>query len=81
MTDVKELHEWHVMKCTQHALFRRCDDQDVLDNDVGVSAMLSATEESKKVARNKGDKYYAVFERICDDVLTTSRTEAFPGLF
>ena len=29
-----------------------------------VEAMKNETEEGKKVARNKGSKYYAVYERI-----------------
>jgi len=64
ITDVKELHDWHVAKCDAHPLFRRLSDEDVEKNDPCVEAMKTETEEGKKVARNKGSKYYAVYERI-----------------
>lgn len=64
ITDVKELHEWHVAKCDAHPMFRRLPDDQVETNDPCVEAMKTETEEGKKVARNKGSKYYAVFERI-----------------
>lgn len=64
ITDVKELHEWHVEKCDSHPLFRRLPDEDVQKNDPCVDAMTVETEEGKKVARNQGSKYFAVYERI-----------------
>jgi tRNA (guanine-N7-)-methyltransferase len=64
ITDVKELHDWHVKNCNAHPLFRKLDDDEVLKKDPSVKAMISETEEGKKVERNKGDKYYAVYERI-----------------
>jgi tRNA (guanine-N7-)-methyltransferase len=63
ITDVKELHEWHVRECDSHPLFRRLS-EDVLKKDPCVEAMTIETEEGKKVERNKGSKYYAVYERL-----------------
>ena len=63
ITDVKELHEWHVEKCDAHPMFRAVAD---CESDPCVQAMINETEEGKKVARNKGDKYYAVYQRIDD---------------
>lgn len=63
ITDVKDLHDWHVAKCDAHPLFRRLTD-DVADADPCVDAMKIETEEGKKVARAGGEKYYAVYERI-----------------
>ncbi|ACI65140.1 predicted protein [Phaeodactylum tricornutum CCAP 1055/1] len=69
ITDVKELHEWHVEKCERHPLFRRVEDE-IAEIDPCVQAMKIETEESKKVARAGGEKYYAVFERISIDQAT-----------
>lgn len=63
ITDVKELHEWHVEHCDKHPLFERLSDEELVD-DPCVEVMRTETEEGKKVARNKGDKYYAVYRRI-----------------
>jgi tRNA (guanine-N7-)-methyltransferase len=67
ITDVLELHEWHVAKCNGHALFRKITDDSILKDDPCVKAMKEETEEGKKVSRNKGSKYFAVYERIEDD--------------
>mmetsp|Transcript_94574 Transcript_94574/g.264811 ORF Transcript_94574/g.264811 Transcript_94574/m.264811 type:complete len:267 (+) Transcript_94574:209-1009(+) len=64
ITDVKELHEWHVAKCDMHPMFRRLPDDQLETRDPCVEAMKTETEEGKKVARNKGSKYYAVYERV-----------------
>ena len=66
ITDVKELHEWHVAKCDAHPLFRNLSENDdkLLKDDPCVQAMKTETEEGKKVERNKGSKYFAVYERI-----------------
>jgi len=65
ITDVKELHEWHVEKCDSHPLFERIpDNSEELQKDPCVHAMKTETEEGKKVERNGGSKYYAVYRRI-----------------
>jgi hypothetical protein len=63
ITDVKALHVWHLKQCQAHSLFRQLSN-DELAKDPCVEAMRVETEEGKKVERNKGNKYYAVFERI-----------------
>jgi len=72
ITDVKELHEWHVAHCDAHPLFRRIvvstDDKNQynVDEDPCIHTMITATEEGQKVDRNGGEKFYAVYERIAD---------------
>ena len=68
VTDVEELHLWHVQKCTEHPYFERISEEE-LKNDPAVAAMLEETEESKKVARIGGRKHYAVFRRKADGEL------------
>nr|CAG4649617.1 EOG090X0BSB [Scapholeberis mucronata]SVE93832.1 EOG090X0BSB [Scapholeberis mucronata] len=65
ITDVKDLHEWMVMHLEQHPLFQRLT-QEELDQDVVVPKLYESTEEGKKVTRNNGDKFLAVFRRIPD---------------
>lgn len=69
MTDVEELHKWHVAKCTAHPYFERIPDDEALANDPAVSAMLVQTEEGIKVARLGGNKYFAVFRRRTEEEL------------
>lgn len=77
ITDVKQLHEWHLAKCDAHPLFRRLTDQEVDKDDPCVEAMKTETEEGKKVARNNGSKYYAVYERIESSELAPLTIENF----
>ena len=75
ITDVKELHDWHVAACDAHPLFRRIlvsDDAAEATKiekaaDPCIAAIQTETEEGQKVDRNKGEKYYAVYQRIADD--------------
>jgi tRNA (guanine-N7-)-methyltransferase len=72
ITDVKELHDWHVKHCDAHPLFQRLvvdneglgAENDLSKEDPCINVMRTATEESQKVERNKGQKYYAVYKRI-----------------
>lgn len=48
-----------------HPLFRRLE-QSELESDICVPHVMGDTEEGRKVERNKGDKYLAVYERIAD---------------
>lgn len=66
ITDVEELHQWHVEKCDAHPLFRRIIDSEAVEADPCVQAMKHETEEGKKVEREGRNKYYAVYERIPD---------------
>lgn len=65
ITDVKELHEWHLAKCNAHTMFRKLS-EDEMKNDPCVEAMRTETEEGKKVERAGQEKYYAVYERIAE---------------
>ncbi|XP_042903110.1 tRNA (guanine-N(7)-)-methyltransferase isoform X2 [Parasteatoda tepidariorum] len=68
ITDVKELHDWMVKHLDEHPLFERVTD-DKLTNDPVVEKIYESSEEGKKVTRNKGDKYLAVYLRIEDPML------------
>lgn len=76
ITDVLELHKWHVDKCNQHPLFRKLDDSE-LDSDPCVEAIRTATEESQKVERAGGPKYHAVYERIPNNNLEPTNAESY----
>ncbi|KAJ5544905.1 tRNA (guanine-N-7) methyltransferase [Penicillium sp. DV-2018c] len=78
ITDVEEYHHW-VLRHFLHGeledgsmppgsskdLFERVSEEE-LDADPCVRVMKFETEESKKVTRNKGNKYVAVFRRKAD---------------
>lgn len=66
ITDVHDLHTWMVKHLDAFPLFQRLSDED-LAGDVCVDAVWNATEEGKKVTRNKGDKWFAAFRRIADE--------------
>ncbi|XP_050041821.1 tRNA (guanine-N(7)-)-methyltransferase isoform X1 [Dermacentor andersoni] len=65
ITDVKELHDWMVSHLAEHPLFERVSEED-LKTDVVVEKLYESTEEGKKVTRNSGEKFLAVFRRIED---------------
>lgn len=67
ITDVHDLHVWMVKHLEAFPLFERLLDED-LQGDVCVDAVWTATEEGKKVIRNKGEKWFAAFRRIKDDL-------------
>jgi len=65
ITDVLEVHEW-MKKCFEdHPLFEPVEQQE-LENDPCYKATFVTTEEGKKVARNGGSKYPAVFRRVAN---------------
>lgn len=68
ITDVKDLHEWMVEHFDKFPLFERVDQED-LDKDIVVQKLYTSTEEGKKVTRNDGDKFMAVYRRIEDPAL------------
>ena len=63
ITDVEDLHNWHLKHCRAHPMFRELSSEE-MDVDPCVKAMYNETEEGKKVARAGTNKYYAVFEKI-----------------
>eukprot|EP00554_Chaetoceros_debilis_P006901 CAMPEP_0194074160 /NCGR_PEP_ID=MMETSP0149-20130528/1364_1 /TAXON_ID=122233 /ORGANISM="Chaetoceros debilis, Strain MM31A-1" /LENGTH=288 /DNA_ID=CAMNT_0038754285 /DNA_START=85 /DNA_END=951 /DNA_ORIENTATION=- len=63
ITDVEDLHNWHLKHCRSHPMFRELTKEE-MENDPCVKAMYSETEEGKKVERAGTKKYYAVYQRI-----------------
>jgi tRNA (guanine-N7-)-methyltransferase len=62
VTDVKDLHEWEVEKLSEHPMLERCDN-DLEHLDVCEKAMREETDEAKKVLRNGGSIWHAVFRK------------------
>ena len=66
ITDVEELHNWHVEKADAHNLFERVPKEEE-DKDECVKLMVGCTEEGKKVERMGKPKYWAVYRRKLED--------------
>jgi tRNA (guanine-N7-)-methyltransferase len=66
ITDVEDLHLWMVEHLESHPSFARVG-QDEVESDECVNVMRTETEEGKKVERNGGTKYVAVFRRFEDE--------------
>ncbi|CAK7264619.1 tRNA (guanine-N(7)-)-methyltransferase (tRNA(m7G46)-methyltransferase) [Sporothrix epigloea] len=73
ITDVEDLHKWMVGHFTAHPSFERvppseekADEETDGEGDPCVRIMRTATEEGKKVSRNGGQKFVAVFRRVFD---------------
>lgn len=62
-TDVRELYDWMVEHFTRHPLFEPLGEEELVKSKM-IELITTSTEESKKVARNEGDKFYAAFRRI-----------------
>jgi tRNA (guanine-N7-)-methyltransferase len=69
ITDVRDLHEWMVEHFEAHPAFERMPKEEE-ETDECVRIMGTETEESKKVDRNKGPKYVALFRRVPDPPLS-----------
>lgn len=67
VTDVKDLHEWECKYLDAFPLFERLT-EDELALDPVCAVCMKSTEEGKKVERNNGDKYIAVYRRIADPI-------------
>ena len=65
ITDVEALHEWMVRHFDAHPSFERVPDEKQRDDEC-VRVMMTETEEGKKVERNKGHKFVALFRRLED---------------
>jgi tRNA (guanine-N(7)-)-methyltransferase len=70
ITDVESLHEWMVEHLDAHPAFERIPNEQ-LEDDECVKTMKFETEESKKVERNNGHKFVAVYRRLEDPPWTT----------
>ncbi|KAF2447455.1 hypothetical protein P171DRAFT_354269 [Karstenula rhodostoma CBS 690.94] len=68
ITDVRDLHEWMVGHFAGHASWARVEGSELAEGEVGqcVATMSTETEEGKKVTRNNGQKFIAVFRRVED---------------
>ena len=66
ITDVRDLHDWMVEHLSAFPLFEHVSEEELLKEGHGpvIEAVRTATEEGKKVERNKGDKWLACFRRI-----------------
>jgi tRNA (guanine-N7-)-methyltransferase len=62
ITDVEDLHEWMVERFEAHPSFERVGEEEQ-EADELVGVMREETEEGKKVSRNGGRKFVAVFRR------------------
>lgn len=71
ITDVEEVHEWMVTHFTEHPLFERVS-KETLADDIIIDKLGTSTEEGKKVQRNKGQNFLAVFRRVEN---STSRSQ------
>lgn len=65
ITDVQDLHEWMVSHLEAHPSFERVPEEEQ-EQDECVKIMRTETEEGKKVARNQGQKFVALFRRLED---------------
>jgi len=65
ITDVQDLHEWMVQHFEAYPSFERVLDGEHEDDEC-VRVMRTETEEGKKVERNKGEKFVALFRRLED---------------
>ncbi len=62
ITDVEDLHLWHEKRLNENPLFKKISPDDLKDDEC-VKLMFTETEEGKKVERNKGPKFFCVYER------------------
>lgn len=65
ITDVKDLHEWMVSHFEAHPAFERVNEEEQ-ESDQCVTIMRTETEEGKKVERNQGLKFVALYRRLED---------------
>jgi tRNA (guanine-N7-)-methyltransferase len=65
ITDVEDLHVWMAGHFEAHRSFERVEGEEV-EGDECVTVMRTETEEGKKVERNGGKKFVAVFRRLED---------------
>lgn len=65
ITDVEDLHMWMAEHFNGHELFERLTPEELAEDEC-VAIMATATEEGKKVERNKGEKFTACFRRLPD---------------
>ena len=62
ITDVKELYDWEVDHLEMHPLFEKVPDEEA-KGDPCIEFMTKGTDEAKKVIRNEGSMWYAVYRK------------------
>lgn len=62
VTDVKDLYDWEVRHLENHPLLERVPDEET-KTDPCVRFMREETDEAKKVIRNEGSIWHAVFRK------------------
>jgi len=71
ITDVKDLNVWMVKHLSEHPLFRPVEVEELIQadplEDQLIKSIYNLTEEGKKVTRNNGDKFLAIFRRISQE--------------
>lgn len=78
VTDVIDLHEWHVRHIEEHPLFERVSpEKETAEHDPVVRAITRSTDESVKVAKVQGDIFVAVFRRVGDSAAGTAGASSF----
>ena len=65
ITDVEALHEWMVEHFEAHPSFERVSAEEQAKDECA-RVMMTETEEGKKVDRNNGQKFVALFKRLED---------------
>lgn len=79
ITDVLELHEWMCTHFEGHPLFERVPLEELSEDPI-VGHLGTSTEEGKKVLRNGGKNFPAIFRRIQDPALpAVTPTPTPPG--
>lgn len=68
ITDVKDLHDWHIDHFTKHSLFQKVNEEE-LTLDPSYKLIFEKTEEGQKVTKNKGKKWACVYECCKSDNL------------
>jgi tRNA (guanine-N7-)-methyltransferase len=62
ITDVKELYDWEVEHLEMHPMFEKVS-KDETETDPCIRFMREGTDEAKKVIRNQGSMWYAVYTK------------------
>uniref|UniRef100_A0A915IDX2 tRNA (guanine-N(7)-)-methyltransferase n=1 Tax=Romanomermis culicivorax TaxID=13658 RepID=A0A915IDX2_ROMCU len=68
ITDVEEVYLWNKKHISEHPLFEEISVDERKEDSI-VPLLFDSTEEGKKVTRNNGDKFLAVFRRIEDNFI------------
>jgi tRNA (guanine-N7-)-methyltransferase len=63
VTDIEDLHNWMCKHISEHPAFERLSEEEV-KADILYDKLPDSSEEGKKVTRNNGEKFFAIFRRI-----------------